>query len=136
MDPACTEWVRFDTASDAHPILRGGGNADQTHGVLPDGTEFSGYSLRLYSPETDEWSIWWASTSRPGVLDEPVRGGFEHGVGTFIGPAERDGVSFLARFQWLDTATDQPVWQQDFSFDGGASWAPVNWRMTHHRRVE
>ena len=134
LDPGCTEWLQFETVADADHILRGTGNTDQTSGTLPDGTEFTGYSLRLYSPEADEWSIWWASTSRPGVLDDPVRGRFEQGVGTFIGEAEHDGVKFLARFQWLDTDTDAPVWQQDFSFDGGSTWAPVNWRMTHRRR--
>jgi hypothetical protein len=133
-DPGCTEWEQFDSVTDARAILGGLGNTDETTGRLPDGTTFDGYSLRLYSPETDEWAIWWAASSRPGLLDDPVRGRFENGVGTFIGPGEYDGVEFLARFQWLDTDTPNPVWQQDFSFDGGASWAAVNWRMHHIRR--
>ena len=78
----------------------------------------------MYSPENDEWAIWWAASSRPGVLDDPVRGRFENGVGTFVGAGEYEGVDFLARFQWLDTDTPNPVWQQDFSFDDGQSWAP------------
>jgi hypothetical protein len=130
-EPDCTTWTRFDTVADVDHILGGLGTADQTRGVLPDGSHFAGFSLRLYTPGTDEWAIWWASASRPGILDEPVRGRFSNGVGTFIGSAEQDGLPYLARFQWLDTTTPNPVWAQDFSFHNGATWAPINWRMTH-----
>jgi hypothetical protein len=88
LDPDCETWIDFTTVADAHHILGGLGNADQTSGTLPDGTTFHGYSLRLFTPETDEWSIWWASAGRPGVLDDPVRGSFENGIGTFVGPAQ------------------------------------------------
>jgi hypothetical protein len=134
MDPNCTTWEQFDSVTDMHHILGGFGNAEETSGLLPDGTAFEGYSLRLHSPQSDEWAIWWAASNRPGVLDDPVRGRFENGVGTFVGPADYDGVEFTARFRWLATSTPHPIWEQDFSFDGGATWAPVNWRMTHTRR--
>lgn len=134
-DPTCTTWSRFETVADVHPILDGLGTADQTTGVLPDGSRFTGFSLRLYAPETDDWGIWWASTGRPGVLDDPVRGRFEDGVGTFVGDADHDGDRYLARFRWTDSDTDHPVWAQDFSFDDGLTWAPVNWRMVHTRRA-
>lgn len=134
LDPDCDTWTDFTTVADAHHILGGLGNADQTSGTLPDGTTFHGFSLRLFTPETDEWAIWWASAGRPGVLDDPVRGRFENGIGTFVGPAEHRDLRFLARFRWLDTDTDQPIWVQDFSFDNGETWAPINWRMTHTRR--
>jgi hypothetical protein len=133
LDPDCQTWIDFTTVADAHHILDGLGNADQTSGTLPDGTAFHGYSLRLFAPEADEWSIWWASAGRPGVLDDPVRGSFENGIGTFVGPAEHGDRRFLARFRWLDTDTPQPLWVQDFSFDNGGTWAPINWRMTHTR---
>jgi len=134
LDPGCTTWVEFETVAEVDSILGGLGTADQTRGTLPDGTSFDGYSLRLYTPEADEWAIWWASSSRPGVLDDPVRGRFDDGVGTFIGPAEHRGTAFLARFRWVDTDGPNPVWEQDFSFDDGATWAPINWRMVHTRR--
>jgi hypothetical protein len=65
LDPDCDTCIDFTTVADAHHILGGLGNADQTSGTLPDRTTFHGYSLRLFTPETDEWSIWWASTGRP-----------------------------------------------------------------------
>ena len=132
-DPECTTWTTFETSSDVAPILGGLGTADETVGTLDDGRAFNGFTLRLYSPDADEWAIWWASAANPGVLDDPVRGRFHDGVGTFVGPGERDGIPFLARFHWIQTATEHPAWEQDFSFDGGETWAPINWRMVHTR---
>jgi hypothetical protein len=43
---------------------------------------------------------------------------------------------YLARFHWIDTLGPNPVWEQDFSFDGGATWEPVNWRMVHSRAAD
>lgn len=103
--------------------------------TLPDGSVYVGYSLRLYVSRRDEWLIWWASKARPGVLDEPIRGSFTNGDGVFVGPAEHDGREFLARFRWIDTTGPNPVWEQDFPFDAGSSWEPVNWRMTHCRHT-
>ena len=125
--------IRFRTRVSVQHILDGLGTADETRGALPDGSDFAGFSLRLFDPTTDEWAIWWASTSRPGVLEDPVRGRFVDGRGTFVGPAEAGGREFLSRFHWTETASAHPVWEQDFSFDCGATWEPVNWRMVHTR---
>lgn len=133
LDAAEPVWAEFTTETTAAPILEGLGNADDTSGTLPDGTRFSGHSLRLYDPELNVWRIWWASTNRPGVLDPPVEGRFQDGVGTFLGPFEHDGRTVLARFRWRDTDSEHPLWEQDFSFDDGRSWDPVNWTMTHTR---
>jgi hypothetical protein len=126
-------WTEFDTTTTATLILDGLGNTDDTSGELPDGSPFSGHTLRLYDPDHDLWRIWWASTNRPGVLDPPVEGRFEAGVGTFVGPFEHQGRTLVARFRWLETQTACPRWEQDFSFDGGNTWDLVNWTMDHSR---
>lgn len=133
--PADGPRVTFQTEATVWSILDGLGTADETRGTLPDGSAFVGFSLRLYDPERQDWQIWWASKARPGVLDDPVRGFFADGVGKFVGPAEHEGRTFLARFRWLDTSGPHPVWEQDFSFDNGRSWGPVNWRMVHTRMM-
>ena len=71
MDPDCMTWEEFDSVTDMHPILGGLGNAEETSGLLPDGTAFEGYSLRLYSPESDEWAIWWAASQPSGRARRP-----------------------------------------------------------------
>lgn len=117
----------------ARPVLGGLGNVDETVGVLPNGNEFVGLSLRLYDPAGDRWGIWWASTAQPGVLEEPVYGSFAGGVGEFVGSAVHEGRPYLARFHWREVDSATPIWEQDFSFDDGATWDPVNWRMEHSR---
>src|SRR5665213_3203150 len=65
-DPMCDEWVKFDATSEVFPILDGIGHVDRIHVSLPsDGDPFEGFTLRLYDPSTDAWSIWWSSTRSP-----------------------------------------------------------------------
>jgi hypothetical protein len=62
-----------------------------------------------------------------------VVGGFSGGRGVFEGDDEIAGRPIRLRFEWLaDPAA--PRWQQEFSYDGGASWF-VNWVMTFTRPV-
>ena len=133
LGPADGPWVRFQSRASVWSVLDGLGTADETRGTFPGGASFVGFSLRLHEPDSDEWLIWWASRARPGVLGDPVRGAFIDGVGTFVGSATHVGTEFLARFRWLDTTGPNPVWEQDFAFNGGTSWEPVNWRMIHTR---
>jgi hypothetical protein len=120
------EWRTFAAESTAFAMLGGGGNHDH---FVADGYE--GFSLRLWSPETDTWRIWWSSTARPGRLDPPVEGGFHaDGTGTFEGDDPEDGVRL--RFRWTDVSAEGARWEQFASPDGGATWAS-NWIMELRR---
>lgn len=131
-DPACEEWVQFDAASEVSPILQGIGHVDRMYVARPsDGEPFEGFTLRLYNPSTETWSIWWSSTRSPGHLDPPVVGQFVDGCGTFECDDVVGGHAVKVRFEWRadDVA---PAWRQSFSYDGGASWK-LNWEMTFSR---
>lgn len=83
-DPTCDEWVEFGATSEVFPILHGYGHIDRM--VVPDppdGEPFEGFTLRLFDPDTERWSIWWSSTRTPGRLDVPVEGAFDGTHGTF-----------------------------------------------------
>ncbi len=123
-------WQTFLATSTAFAMLEGGGNHDH---FVTDGYE--GFSLRLYSPETDTWRIWWSSTQRPGRLDPPVEGRF-HGDGTATFEADDvlDGVPLRMRFVWSDITPASARWEQCFSYDHGATWES-NWVM-ELRRVQ
>lgn len=132
LDPACREWVEFDAAGHAQPLLHGLGNIDtfSTDAVPPAGDPFHGFALRLFDPETRLWRIWWASTRTPGRLDPPLEGRFDNGHGRFFGDDVLAGRSARVRFDWQ--AEGPTRWEQAFSFDHGETWQP-NWVMTFTR---
>jgi hypothetical protein len=43
-----------------------------------------------------------------------------------------NGRPILVRFQWTQTHTGAPRWEQAFSPDNGVSWE-INWRMQFTR---
>ena len=120
-----SEWLSFESALEARPILGGLGNTDNfvTHD-FPGRGWFEGITLRLFDPDRRLWRIWWASTSRPGpeCLDPPVVGRFEDAVGRFECDDELDGQPIKVRYEWKDITPSSAAWEQAFSFDGGESW--------------
>jgi hypothetical protein len=87
----------------------------------------SGLTLRLYDPETELWSIYWAG-GQAGKLDPPVVGRFHDGVGTFIGDDTFEGRPIKVRFTWSEITSGSARWQQELSGDGGRTWE-LNWVM-------
>jgi hypothetical protein len=125
------EWDEFDGTSVAWPLLDGAGNVDDNVLELPSGT-YRAVSLRSFDPATSQWSIWWLDGRNPRSIEPPVVGGFENGVGTFIGDDTFHGKPILVRFIWSDITATTCRWEQAFSPDGGATWE-VNWVMESSR---
>lgn len=119
------DWETFEATQRCRPLLDGIGNLDDF--VTEWGGGFRGMTLRLFDLQAKQWSIYWAS-NRSGVLEPPVVGRFENGVGTFHGRDTHEGRPVLARFIWSDIGADSAHWQQAFSIDEGASWE-TNWHM-------
>jgi hypothetical protein len=94
---------------------------------------FSGVTLRLYNAKRDEWSLYWIS-SRRLVLDPPVVGRFEDGVGTFFGDDTHEGRPILVRYLWSKITPTSAHWEQAFSVDGGKTWE-TNWMNDLTRRA-
>ena len=79
------------------------------------------FGLRLYNPDTGEWSIYF-SNSGGGVLSAPVIGGFKGGHAEFIDQESYNGKAILVRFSILDITADSCRFEQAFSNDGGRTW--------------
>ena len=120
------EWEEFDSTSEAWKILDGFGNQDVFRTDHDGG--FTGMSFRFFDPTTRQWSIYWADSRRPGVLDPPLFGSFSGDIGTFEGDDTFDGRPIRIRFIWSGVTTPTPRWEQAFSDDGGETWE-TNWVM-------
>ncbi|MDF9814566.1 hypothetical protein [Streptomyces sp. SPB162] len=125
-----SEWEEFPAVSHASRHFEGGANLDEI--IFPT-KEFAGLTLRLYDPEREEWSLYWAS-KRTGTLFPPVIGRFgQDGVGEFYGDDTHAGREIRARFVWSGITEDSARWEQAFSVDGEKTWV-TNWIMEFTRR--
>ena len=132
----CDEWETFD-ARQTNVALPGAiGNIDDfvAESWRPG---YVGLSLRVFSPQTGLWSIYWLDNrtgglDRSGMLTPPVVGRFEHGVGIFEGDDTLDGLPIRVRYTWSDVGGAQPRWEQAMSGDGGRTWE-LNWIMRFRR---
>ena len=120
------EWEEFEATSVARHILGGCGNEDEFHTDHDGG--FVGMSFRFFDPSTRKWSIYWADSRRPGVLDPPLFGSFSGDTGVFHGDDTFEGRPITVRFIWSGVTTPTPRWEQAFSDDSGETWE-TNWVM-------
>jgi hypothetical protein len=88
--------------------------------------------LRLYNPETHQWSLNWAN-SNDGVINRPMIGEFKNGRGEFFDQEEFNGHMILARNGFYDVTPNSSRFEQAFSDDGGKTWE-TNWMMTFKRQ--
>ena len=107
------EWDEFDSKVAARQLPGGLGNEDVF--CTEYGGGFVGMSFRFYDPETDQWSIYWADSRRPGLLDPPVVGSFAGGSGVFVGDDTFEGRPIRVRFIWSGITTWETNWIMDFT---------------------
>jgi hypothetical protein len=128
LDPD-SEWEEFPGISHASRHFDGGANFDE---ITFPSKSFSGLTLRLYNPDTGQWSLYWAS-NLTGVLFPPVTGQFKEGVGEFFGEDRHNDAPILTRFRWSGITADSAHWEQAYSADSGETWVN-NWYMDLTRR--
>jgi hypothetical protein len=95
------------------------------------GGRIEGLSLRLYNPESRQWSLNF-SNSRGGTLSPPVIGEFKNGRGEFYGQETFNGRTILVRFVISDITPTSVRFEQSFSDNGGKTWE-ANWIATDTR---
>ena len=122
------EWETFPGRSTCTRFFDGAANIDLIH--FPT-LGRHGMSVRLYRPATDAWSIYWVS-SRDGILQPPVTGGFADGIGTFLGDDTYEDRPIRVRYLWSEITDTSARWEQAFSIDGDRTWE-TNWIMAFQR---
>jgi hypothetical protein len=123
-------WVEYEGTTVVRKIWNGGANLVELVADGPAG-HFEGMSLRLYNPESRQWSLNFANRNS-GVLGQPTVGEFKNGRGEFYDQETLNGRAILVRFVISDITSDSCRFEQAFSDDGGKSWE-VNWIATDTR---
>ena len=124
------EWEEFEGDTVDRKILNGLGNMDENLIHSKKGLVHA-ISLRLFNPDSKEWSIHW-STDVTGTLDVPMIGGFKDGRGEFYSQEVFEGRHIYSRFIWSKITANSCQWEQAFSEDGAKTWE-TNWIMEFER---
>jgi len=125
-----TTWVEYDGTSVVRKIWNGRANLVELEADGPQG-HFEGLNLRLYRPQSHQWSLNFAN-SNDGVLSPPTVGEFNNGRGEFYDQETVNGRAVYVRFVISDITANSCRFEQAFSVDGGKTWE-VNWTATDTR---
>jgi hypothetical protein len=124
------EWETLEGTSVVRRVWDGRGNLGELE-VGNAARHIEGLSLRVYNPQSRQWSIYWAS-SRDGAVGPPMIGGFKDGRGEFFDQETFEGKAIFVRFIFSDITATSFRLEQAFSNDGGKTWEP-NWIATFTR---
>src|SRR5215212_9686030 len=128
-----TTWVDYEGTTVVRKVWNGRANLVE---LVVDGPRghFEGLSLRLYNPQSHQWSLNFANSS-DGTLAQPTIGEFKNGRGEFYDQETYNGRAILVRFVISDVTPTSCRFEQSFSDDGGKTWE-VNWIAVDTRVTE
>jgi len=120
-------WVTYDVISNHKKLLDSNANFEEFDVSSTDHKlRIKAQTLRLYNPESHQWSIYLVDLDK-GTLDiPPVVGQFDGKRGEFYNQQIWEGRAVLVRYVWLDISAKSSRMEQSFSSDGGKNWE-VNW---------
>ena len=119
-----TTWVEYNGTTVVRKVWSGRANLVELKVDGPAG-HFEGLSLRLYNPQSRQWSLNFANIN-DGALSTPAIGEFKDGRGDFYNQETYNGRAILVRFVITKITADSYRFEQAFSDDGGKTWE-VNW---------
>ncbi len=125
-----TTWVEMEGVTTVKKVWGGRANLVELVADGPGG-HFEGLNLRLYNPDTQKWSLNFASASG-GTLTPPTIGEFKDGRGEFYSHETMNDRPILVRFVISDITPTSCRFEQAFSTDEGKTWE-VNWIATDIR---
>jgi hypothetical protein len=120
-------WVEYGGISNHKKLLDSAANLEEFDVSTPDHKlRIKAQTLRLYNPESHQWSIYLVDLDK-GTLDlPPVVGQFDGKRGEFYNQQTWEGRAVLVRYVWLNISPKSSRMEQSFSADGGKTWE-VNW---------
>lgn len=125
-----TTWVEYQGTSVVRKVWNGRASLFELEADGPAG-RIEGVGLRLYNPESRQWSLNWAN-STDGVMTRPMIGEFKNGSGEFFNQETFNGRAIFVRNGFSNITPNSSRFEQAFSADGGKTWE-TNWIMTFTR---
>ena len=119
-----SQWVECQGTTIVRRVWNGRANLVELEAHCPSGN-FEGLSLRLYNPQSHQWSLNFANANG-ATLGQPTIGEFKQGRGEFFDQETFNGRAILVRFVISDITRDSCHFEQAFSDDGGKTWE-ANW---------
>lgn len=124
-------WTEYEGSTVVRKVWNGRANLVELQVDGPAG-HIEALSLRLYNPETRQWSLNFAN-SKIGALSGPASiGEFKNGRGEFFDQESFNGRTILVRFIISDITSNSCRFEQAYSDDGGKTWE-TNWIATDTR---
>ena len=127
-----TTWIEYEGTAVVRKVWHGRANLEEFEADGPAG-HIEGLTLRLYNPESHQWSDNWA-TSNDGTISRPMIGEFKNGRGESYDQEPFNDRAIFVRWVWSDVTPASCRFEQAFSDDGGKTWE-TNWINTY-KRVE
>jgi hypothetical protein len=118
-------WVEYDGISNHKKLLDSNANFEEFE-VRGAAGHLKAQTLRLYNPESRQWSIYLVDLDKGTLGLPPVVGGFTGNRGEFYDQEVWKGRAILVRYMWLNISPKSARMEQAFSDDGGKTWE-VNW---------
>ena len=122
-----TTWVEYDGISNHKKILDSNANFEEFEVDNPEKhLHIKAQTLRLYNPDSHQWSIYLLDLDKGALNLPPVVGQFTGNRGEFYDQEQYKGRSILVRYVWLNISPKSARMEQSFSPDGGKTWE-TNW---------
>jgi hypothetical protein len=120
-------WVEYNGISNHKKLLDSNANFEEFNVSSPDGKlRIKAQTLRLYNPDSHQWSIYLVDLDKGTLEIPPVVGEFHGNRGEFYNQQLWEGRAVLVRYVWLNLSPTSSHMEQSFSGDGGKTWE-VNW---------
>jgi hypothetical protein len=126
-------WVEYEGTTVVRKVWEGRANLVELEVDGPAG-HIEALSLRLYNPQSHQWSLNFAN-SQGGTLGVPTIGGSRNGHGEFVDQEQFNGRAIFVRFIISQIGPDSCRFEQAFSDDGGKTWE-TNWVANDTRVAE
>jgi hypothetical protein len=120
-------WIEYNGISNHKKLLDSNANFEEFEVDNPEKhLHIKAQTLRLYNPDTRQWSIYLLDLDKGVLSVPPVVGEFNGNRGEFYDQEQYKGRSILVRYVWLNISPKSARMEQAFSPDGGKTWE-TNW---------